>query len=424
MKIWSCIGLRAALGAAILAVAVACPRLSAAATLEWAACASSARDIHPAIRAARESVRAAEAAVKSSRATYLPDVDGDVSYSRTHSSSTNDDYSYGVSASQRVYPGLTDRPEVAQARARLSATLADFDATAAAVRFDVKSAFTELGYAQENLALAETIAIRRRQNVLLVKARFDAGREHKGSYQRANAQSAQADFDVRQARRALKVSQRKLSRAMGQDGATAVAVRDGFPVPGDPADRDLRSLAEITPAVRKARADLEAAAAALTLTHREFSPTVTASASADRNGGQWPPRSTSGDWTGKVTVSVPVFKGGQEKYDVSSAEANLSKQEASLRNIRDQAALDLEDRRASMSDAVENVSVRQGFLDAAVLRAEIAQAQYTSGLLTFDDWDIIENDLISQQKSAVAARRDAVLGEARWELALGKGFEP
>lgn len=409
---------------AILSVVLVFPTLAIASALNWAECVMVSRENQPAIRAARESVRSAQAALKSSRAAYLPDVDGDVSYSRAHSSSTKDDYAYAVSASQRLYPGLTDRPEVAQARARLWAAQAAFDATVASVRFDLKSAFTELGFSQENIALAETIAVRRTRNVLLVKARFDAGREHKGSYQRAKAQSDQADFDVRQARRALKVARQKLLRAMGRDTVVDLVVWEGLPVPSGDADSDLQSLAEATPAVRKAQADRDVSTAQLTITRREFSPTLTATASADRNGGAWPPRSTSGDWTGRVTMSVPLFKGGQEKYDVAAAEANLANLEASLQNTADQAVLDLEDRRAALSDAVENVSVRQGFLDAAILRAEIAQAQYTSGLLTFDDWDIIENDLISQQKSSLAARRDAILGEARWELAFGKGLEP
>ncbi len=391
--------------------------------IDWSMCVASALNNHPAIRAEKESVRSAEAALRSSRATYLPDVDGDLGYSRAHGSSTKDDYTYGVTASQRIYPGLTDMPEVAKSSAELSAARADLDAVMASVRFDLKSAFTEVIHARETLTLAENIAARRRQNVSLVQARFDAGREHKGSHRRAAAQGGQADFELRQARRALRVANRKLLRAMGLDAAPDLSVRDSFSVPLSPPGRDLRAMAEVTPAVRQARSNLEASNADLTLTRREFSPVVTATASTDRNGGSWPPRSTSGDWSGKVSASIPIFKGGQEKHDVIAAEAQIGRLNAGLRNTREQTVLDLEDRHAGLADAIENVDVRQGFLDAAVLRAEIAQAQYTSGLLSFDDWDIIENDLISQQKVALAARRDAVLAEARWELALGKGLE-
>lgn len=395
---------------------------SAAETLDWAECVAAARASHPAIRAARESVRSAEAAVKSSRATYLPDVDGAASYNRTHGGSSKDDYSYGVSASQRIHPGLVDRPEVAQARARLGSAQADLAAVNASVKFDLKSAFAEQVFAQDNLALAETIAARRARNLALVRARFDAGREHKGSHQRAVAQSDQAEFDVRQSKRAIKVARQKLLRAMGRDTSPAIFVRGGAAPPAAPPSGDIRTLAEVAPPVMKARADHEAAAAGLTIARREFSPTVTASASADRNGGSWPPRSTSGDWNGKVAMSIPLFKGGKEVHDVRAAESDLAGAEADLKNTREQTVLDLEDRRAALSDAIENVAVRRAFLDAAALRAEIAQAQYTSGLLSFDDWDIIENDLIAQQKSALASMRDAVVSEARWELTLGKGF--
>ena len=61
------------------------------------------------------------------------------------------------------------------------------------------------------------------------------------------------------------------------------------------------------------------------------------------------------------------------------------------------------------------------FLAAADLRAEIARTQYTTGLLSFEDWDLIENDLIDNQKAMLASLRDAVLAEAAWEQTLGKG---
>jgi outer membrane protein len=73
---------------------------------------------------------------------------------------------------------------------------------------------------------------------------------------------------------------------------------------------------------------------------------------------------------------------------------------------------------------VEKLKVDQAFLDAAKTRADIARTKYNNGLMTFENWDIIENDLIQRQKSFLQSQRDRVVAEAAWEQAQGKGVIP
>lgn len=391
--------------------------------LTWGDCARRAKAEHPDLRAAGQSVRAAEAAVGSSRATYLPDLDGSVDYTKPHSSSTGDNYSYGVSASQRLFPGLGDQPEVAQAKADLAGAEADYAATAASIRFDLRTAFANLLHAQKFMALTRIIEGRRRQNVDLIKGRFDAGRESKGSYLRAKAQAVEASYDVRQAERSARVAQQELLRAMGRRAFEDVRVDADFKTDSPPADPDFDDLAGRTPAVRKATFERRAAELGLTIEKRTFYPEITLSGSATRKDGKWPPKSTTGDWSSNLSLSVPLFSGGKERHDVDAARADIRRVEFDEQSARDFAVLDLRDQWDAYLSAEENVAVREEFLEAARVRAEIAQAQYASGLISYQDWDIIENDLIAQEKSMLSARRDAVLAEAAWMKTLGKGFE-
>ena len=71
------------------------------------------------------------------------------------------------------------------------------------------------------------------------------------------------------------------------------------------------------------------------------------------------------------------------------------------------------------------ITYRQNeFLKAAEVRSEIARAQYQNGLLSFEDWDLIENDLIDKQKAMLTSQRDAVVARAAWEKMLGTGVIP
>lgn len=413
----------AVMGAVVCLVlmSVVCPA-HAGMTLTWDECVRKVLADNPDIRGARESLRAAEADWKSSRATYLPDISASGSYSRTHAPRTGDNFSYGVSGSQRLYPGLDDRPEVEQSAAQLDAARAGLASTVASVRYSLKSAFADMLFAQENIRLTEKIADRREQNVRLVKARFDAGREHKGSYLRLQAAAHQARFEVQQARRALRVAQRKLLQMLGQEKFSDVGVRGSLETDTPPSNPDIEMLSEQVPAVIEATANRRAAEAGLTVTRRRFGPTVSASASASRSSGKWLPRIESGEWTGGISISLPLYSGTSEKYDVISAEAGVIRLQSSEKNAKDQAVYDLEDKLASLSDAIGQVAVQDDFLEAAKVRAQIGQAQYTSGLLSFEDWDIIENDLIDKQKSSLAGRRTALIAESAWQETLGTGF--
>ena len=70
-------------------------------------------------------------------------------------------------------------------------------------------------------------------------------------------------------------------------------------------------------------------------------------------------------------------------------------------------------------DAVENEAVQKELYDAEKLRAEISTAKYKQGLLSYEDWDIIESNLINQGKTHLQRRRTSEIQQARWKNALG-----
>ena len=76
-----------------------------------------------------------------------------------------------------------------------------------------------------------------------------------------------------------------------------------------------------------------------------------------------------------------------------------------------------------MQDAIESVDVQLKSLDAAQERSKIAQAQYSTGFINFDNWIIIENDLVSAKKSYLQAQANALLAEANWIQAKGETLE-
>ena len=66
-----------------------------------------------------------------------------------------------------------------------------------------------------------------------------------------------------------------------------------------------------------------------------------------------------------------------------------------------------------------NVDVQRKFLESAVARARISEAQYSNGLISFDNWIIIEDTLVRAEKNFLEAQVSALIAGADWVQAKG-----
>ncbi|MCX7010266.1 MAG: TolC family protein, partial [Kiritimatiellaeota bacterium] len=98
-------------------------------------------------------------------------------------------------------------------------------------------------------------------------------------------------------------------------------------------------------------------------------------------------------WTVGVALNYPFFPGGRNIQDVRTAQSDERRYAMLLRSQWQQTLVNLKQAFSDWQTAVEQLHVQREFLQAAELRAEISRNQYEIGLLSFDNWDIIENDL-------------------------------
>ncbi|HPQ66718.1 MAG TPA: TolC family protein, partial [bacterium] len=59
------------------------------------------------------------------------------------------------------------------------------------------------------------------------------------------------------------------------------------------------------------------------------------------------------------------------------------------------------------------------FLQADEERARISEAQYATGILSFDNWIIIEDNLVRTRKSYLSVKAEALRAAAEWEYRTG-----
>ncbi len=418
--------------ALVLGLLAASPDARAAEILTWEECLREASRNNPGLAAAEEAVRKARAQRQASFSDFLPQLSAEAGYTRANSATSLDsagsgsgvreEFSAGLSARQSLFSGLKSKAGVEKSSAELERVEAELQALRASLGYDLKTAFARLLYSQEQLVLAEAIAARRQENVRLVELRYEAGREHKGSFLRSRAAHRQAVFEVSQARRGLRVAQRELGRALGRPEFSVLQATGTLraQAPGEPPE--WTALAPRTPAFLEARAQARAAEAGVAVARSQFFPELSATGSVSRRGSDWPPDRDR--WSAGLSLSFPFFPGGRNIFELRGARAESLKAQAGLRSARDESLLRLEEGFAAFQDAAERTEVQREFLEAAEVRAQIARSQYTSGLLSFEDWDLIENDLIATQKTHLSSLRDAELAQAQWEKAQGRGGMP
>ena len=409
---------------AVLFFASASP-LQADDSLTWEQCASEAKRAHPDLSTALALLQQAEADKQVTGGSRLPQLSLSVSSLKNGTSGLGSSSlsSYALSAQQLIYDGGKTSNQIASNTEAIKAAQYNYDAVSANVRFALRSAFTQLLKAQELVGLAGEIATRRQNNVRLISLRYQGGREHIGSLRQAEADLAQSQFEVSQAKRGLVLAETTLASALGRDTHQPLRVQGAFKV-SDLTERkpDLAQLAKNNPLFQQLDTKSKAARFDLDASRSAFSPQLYLTSSIGRGSYDRLPTDAV-DWSAGVTVSVPIYQGGSGRARVAKASAVLSQQNAQEKSGFLQLFNALEQSWKSFQDARQAVLVQNKQLLAANERSKIANAQYSNGLVTFNDWVIIENNLVNAKKDYLNAEAEMLLAEAQWIQSKGGALE-
>jgi outer membrane protein TolC len=321
-----------------------------------------------------------------------------------------------------LFDGLKTPYDIAAAAKNVKSAQYNYTLTSSDIRLRLRTAFAELLKAQELLTITEDILTRRKQNAELVRLLYEGGREHRGSLLTAQANLAQAEYDVTQARRSIDVAQRKLNKELGRTELKPIQVTGNLESFDPKRERPpFEALATSNPFLESLVAKKEAAKFSLKAAKAEFFPQIFANASAGRTDSGWPPHND--EWLVGVTLTLPIFDGGRRWADVSKARSILNQSQADERSGRDSVILSLEQSWTAWQNAIDTVEVLKKFLQATEERAKITRAQYANGLISFDNWTIIEDNLVQAQKAFLDGEAAGVIAEAQWIQAQGGTLE-
>lgn len=401
--------------------------------LTWSEAVALTLENNPELLAAKERVRAADARKLGSYSGFLPSVKATVGYESTERSgssgvplTTGTGWTAGLNANLNLFSGFADASKVSKADAELKEAQATEAIERARISSDLKTAFESAALARESAKLSRQILKRREENLRLVQLRFESGRENKGSVLLSEAYLEQARFDNLQAQNSLKTSSQTLAKVLGLDGdgTDQIDVVGNVPVTDPPLTApDFGSLAKLTPDFAKSIEQTKALTEAGRAARASFFPSLDLTSSIGKRGTDFFPNTTDTRTVG-ISLSLPLFSGGSDLANYRSAVATANAANFAQQNTLRETRRLLESTWSEYLESVARLRTDESFRKAATARSEIARTKYNNGLLTFEDWDIIENDLITRQRTVLQTRRTRTVAEAAWEKAQGKGVWP
>ncbi len=401
-------------------------------SLTWHDCIKEAQKNNPELISAAAIVDQEKAAKAITASNLYPQISATASGSTTKTGSgnssntatpgTKDSYSYGVSGSQLVFDGLQTINDVKGAKENIAAAKESYRYASSSVRYGLRKAFVNLLRAQELVSVSEDIVKIRRDNLVLISLRYESGLEHKGALLTAEANMAQANYELSQAKRNVDSARWQLLKEMGRDEFSQISVKGDFAVTDQAKNKpDFNVIIKDNPSVLEAAAKKNSAFFGIRSAYGAFLPELSGTISANKSSAHWPPEGSQ--WSAGLNLSMPIFEGGLKFAELDQAKALYKQRESDEKNVRNTAFVSLQETWAALQDSLENVEVSRKLLEATEERSKIAQAQYSTGFIGFDDWIIIENDLVSAKKAYLETRASALLAEANWILAKGETLE-
>jgi outer membrane protein len=397
--------------------------------LTWPECIQIALAHNPDLEVFRDDVLNSDAVHRGAYSLLYPQISLSASVTRSYTgpglgapSIYSNEFSEQASLSQTIFNGFLTQGNISQTRAQLALAFANLDSQKALSSFDLKTAFAQVIFAQRNVEVARQVIDINQNNARTVKLLYDSGNEDEGAWLLSKAQLDQAIFTYNQAVRNVEVSDQQLVTILGQDlprPIEAIGTLETAPLSTKP---DFHALALQTPAYFQHRAQVDAAAAGITVAQSAFYPTLGFDAAVSRNGSVLFPRQNGA--SAGFTVSYALFDGGSNYFNVRAARAALLSSLASLRSGTNDAELTLAQDFKGLVDAVENERIQEELQDATKLRYTIDEAEYRNGLVDFEDFSNVTSAYVSQLSQTLAAQQTAVNAEASWEQARGQGAIP
>ncbi len=385
----------------------------------------------PQVRQAQASTEATRARVDQAFAPLLPQISGTASYQRSSSASTAALASSGffsTTGARELYSaGLTGKLLVwdfgqTSGRWRAAQAIASGQAdsehgTAQAVALSIRTTYFDAVANKALLAVARETLANEEKHLEQTRAFVEIGTRPPIDLVQERVNLANARVRLIQADNAYATARVQVEQAIGVTdlGPWDIADTSLPPVPGEDAAPPVLLAEAIAarPELAALREQLRGQELTVRALEGGYGPSLGVQAGLTESGGK--PDDLSSGWNTQVTLSWPLFQGGQTRGQVREARANATALDAQSEQLAQQIRLELEQARLSVRAAGATLGASEEAADAARERLTLAEGRYQTGvgsLLELSDAQVALTTALGQRVQSefqLAAARSQLL---------------
>ena len=302
---------------------------------------------HPSIAQASQSVVAASAQLRQARAGYGPSVDGSASYGRSTSnakgtpasSKSSESYRGGIGLDMLIYDFGKTPAAVRQARLRQLAAECSLQAARNDVAYNTRTAFFNLGKAQELLQVAEEAVRQYSAHLEQVRTFAEMGRLTRYDVTKSDVDLGNARLSLITAQADLTSAHAALNRSLG------LAEEPGYRIAISSFEEISANTDDLMAAARKKHPELLAlqaqelaASASVDATIAELYPALKLQAEYALSGAAFP---LIWNWSGVLQAAFPLFSAGRKTAAIDESVTQLRTARARTADREQQIRVDL-----------------------------------------------------------------------------------
>ncbi len=363
----------------------------------------------------RFAIEEAQAGLMGAYSSFYPDLNLYSNYRYNQGSN----FSTGVGLGYTLFNGGRRRADVEMAGARIKIARANYNLAEIKVVLEVKKAFFEILQKEEQRSLIKDILRRREEDLVIIKLRYEAGRENQPAVKEAEANLLQAEYDRMVADRELTLAQTKLNFLLGRSSKEPIFItyqeqKLDFP----PLEEMVKTAQSERPEILRARADYETYEAQIKQARSNYFPSISFSSSYGWQGNQF--LNQESDWSAGVNLSLPIFTGFSRRSELKRANIALRTQKIEIENLKATIEKEVEESYFNFKLAQKSCEVRLKTLEAAREMYYLTRLQYEQGLTSYFFLQQKENSLTRAEYEYINALYNLRNAQAGLEAVLGR----
>jgi len=362
-------------------ITTAVPIRSASEILSLEDCISLAKKNNLDIIQAKTSIERAETNIMDAYSAYYPDISISSNYSYGDGQTGKGNYSTGIQARYQLFKGDT-RAGIRIARVKVDAAEESYSIAENNVVYEVKKAFFQILQQQEQAALIENILGRRKQALVIIKLRYNVGRESFPAVKEAEANLFRAEYDQMKAEEGLSLSKVTLNLLLARPKKQAITiVHEEKDIELPPLEEIIEYAKSERPEIRLQLLNKMVIESQITQAKSSYLPSLSLSSSYGMRGNEFLEQESN--WSVGVGISMPIFDGFSTKAKVTDAKLALKEQDTKIQNTEQQIEEEIEQAWVNYKLARKNVEVVKKTLEAVQEMYQLTALQYEQGLTSY-----------------------------------------